>query len=90
MALKGIELLFCSCDEKTVTQQDLDEPSHRLDVDKCIVQAVPEHAKLDDVFSLSTKHGDAYYLQVIIYGAVLSEPELLCFHPSLKVWFLNF
>ena len=63
-ALKGIELLFYHCDEKTVTQQDLDEPSHRLDIDRCIVQAVPEHAKLENVFSLSSKHGNAYYLQV--------------------------
>eukprot|EP00794_Sanderia_malayensis_P002640 gene2640-3057_t len=63
VALKGIELMFYDCDEKTVTSQDLDEPSHRLDIDKCIVQAVPEHAKLDDVFSLSTKHGNTYYLQ---------------------------
>lgn len=64
IALKGIELLFYNCDEKTVTVQDLDEPSHRLDVNRCIVQAVPEHAKLDNVFSLSSQHGDAYYLQV--------------------------
>ena len=64
IALKGIELLFYNCDEKTVTVQDLDEPSHRLDINRCIVQAVPEHAKLDNVFSLSSQHGDAYYLQV--------------------------
>eukprot|EP00112_Aurelia_sp_Birch-Aquarium-sp1_P015853 Seg3542.1 transcript_id=Seg3542.1/GoldUCD/mRNA.D3Y31 product="Protein still life isoforms C/SIF type 2" protein_id=Seg3542.1/GoldUCD/D3Y31 len=80
VALKGIELLFCSCDEKTVTQQDLDEPSHRLDVDKCIVQAVPEHAKLDDVFSLSTKHGDAYYLQTT--NQVEVENWIHCIHSA--------
>ncbi|XP_065057687.1 protein still life, isoforms C/SIF type 2-like isoform X1 [Rhopilema esculentum] len=79
-ALKGIELLFYHCDEKTVTQQDLDEPSHRLDIDRCIVQAVPEHAKLENVFSLSSKHGNAYYLQTT--SQVEVENWIHCIHTA--------
>lgn len=63
VALKGIEMLFYHADEKTVTTDDLDEPSYRLDVDCSIVQAVPEYTRLENVFSLSSKHGNAYYLQ---------------------------
>ena len=63
VALKGTELMFYHADEKTVTNDDLDEPSHQLDVDNCIAQAVPEYPRLENVFSLSTKHGNAYYLQ---------------------------
>lgn len=66
VALKGIEMLFYHADEKTVTTDDLDEPSYRLDVDCSIVQAVPEYTRLENVFSLSSKHGNAYYLQVLI------------------------
>ena len=64
VALKGIELLFYNADEKTATTDDLDEPVFELDVDACIVQAVPEHARLENVFSLSARNGNAYYLQV--------------------------
>jgi len=80
IALKGIELLFYNCDEKTVTLQDLDEPCHRLDVDRCIVQPVPEHAKLDNVFSLSSKHGNAYYLQST--SQVEVENWIHCIHSA--------
>lgn len=66
VALKGVELLFYNADEKTVTTDDLDEPVFELDVDGCIVQAVPEHARLENVFSLSSKNGNAYYLQVCV------------------------
>ena len=77
VALKGIELLLYHCDENSVTSQDLDEPSYRLDVDRCIVQAVPEHAKLENVISLSSKHGNAYYLQVVCFFSLLLLVEPL-------------
>jgi len=66
VALKGIELLFYQVDEKSVVStEDMDEPHFQLDVDSCIVQNVPEYTRLENVFSICTKHGNAYYLQVI-------------------------
>lgn len=64
VALKGLEMLFYQADEKSVTTDDMDDPSFQLDVDACLVQAVPEYTRLENVFSLSTKSGNAYYLQV--------------------------
>lgn len=64
VALKGVELLFFQADEKTVTTEDMNEPTFQLDVDSCLVQAVPEYTRLENVFSICTKQGNAYYLQV--------------------------
>ena len=64
VTLKGVELVFYHANEHTVTTDDLDEASYRLGIDCCIAQPVPEYARLENVFSLSTKHGNAYYFQV--------------------------
>lgn len=64
ITLKSAALNFYQCNEKTVSAQDLDDPSFSLEIDSCIAQAVPEHAKLDHVFSVSTRLGEAYYFQV--------------------------
>uniref|UniRef100_A0A7M5X061 Uncharacterized protein n=2 Tax=Clytia hemisphaerica TaxID=252671 RepID=A0A7M5X061_9CNID len=63
VALKGVELLFFQADEKTVTTEDMNEPTFQLDVDSSLVQAVPEYTRLENVFSICTKQGNAYYLQ---------------------------
>ena len=60
-----MELLFHQADEKTVTTDDMNEPTFQLDVDDCLVQTVPEYTQLENVFSMSTKYGHAYYLQVL-------------------------
>ena len=64
VTLKGMELLFHHADEKTVTTDDMNEPTFQLDVDDCLVQTVPEYTRLENVFSICTKYGHAYYLQV--------------------------
>ena len=50
--------------DRTVSPQDLDDPTFILEIDGCIAQAVPEHAKLDHVFSVSSRLGEGYYFQV--------------------------
>lgn len=65
VSLKSGALNFYFCNEKTVSPQDLDEPSFSLEIDGCVAQAVPEHAKLDHVFSVSSRLGEAYFFQVI-------------------------
>ena len=65
VALKNGALNFHNCNEKTVSPQDLDESNFTLEIDGCIAQAVPEHAKLDHVFSVSSRLGEAYYFQVL-------------------------
>ena len=67
VALKGMEMAFYDAEEKTASLEDLDKPSFNLDIDWCIVQAAPEYADLENVFSLSTSSGNAYYLQVGVY-----------------------
>ena len=37
-----------------------------------IAQAVPEHPKRDNIFSLSTAFGDAYLFQVNFHSAIQS------------------
>lgn len=64
VSLKNGALNFYFCNEKTVSPQDLDEPNFSLEIDGCIAQAVPEHAKLDHVFSVSSRLGEAYFFQV--------------------------
>ena len=64
VSLRSGALNFYFCNEKTVSPQDLDEPSFSLEIDGCIAQAVPEHAKLDHVFSVSSRLGEAYFFQV--------------------------
>lgn len=63
VSLKNGALNFFFCNEKTVSPQDLDEPNFSLEIDGCIAQAVPEHAKLDHVFSVSSRLGEAYFFQ---------------------------
>ena len=64
VTLKNGALNLHHCNEKNVSTQDLDDPTFTMEIDGCIAQAVPEHAKFDHVFSISTRLGDAYYLQV--------------------------
>ena len=64
VSLKNGALNFYVCNEKTVSPQDLDDPTFILEIDGCIAQAVPEHAKLDHVFSVSSRLGEGYYFQV--------------------------
>ena len=64
VSLKNGALNFYFCNEKTVSPQDLDEPNFSLEIDGCIAQAVPEHAKLDHVLSVSSRLGEAYFFQV--------------------------
>ncbi|XP_029197221.2 protein still life, isoforms C/SIF type 2-like [Acropora millepora] len=63
VSLKNGALNFYVCNEKTVSPQDLDDPTFILEIDGCIAQAVPEHAKLDHVFSVSSRLGEGYYFQ---------------------------
>ena len=64
--LKGCELnLYLQCDEKDVGSIDLHNPSNVMKLDGCLAQAVPEHAKLENVFGVSTQNGDVYYFQVL-------------------------
>ncbi|XP_032228950.1 protein still life, isoform SIF type 1 isoform X2 [Nematostella vectensis] len=63
MTLRSAALNFYLCNEKTVSAQDLDDPTFSIEIDGCIAQAVPEHAKLDHVFSVSMRLGEAYYFQ---------------------------
>ena len=64
VSLKSGALNFYFCNEKTVSPQDLDEPNFSLEIDGCVAQAVPEHAKLDHVFSVSSRLGEGYFFQV--------------------------
>lgn len=63
VSLKSGALNFYFCNEKTVSPQDLDEPNFSLEIDGCVAQAVPEHAKLDHVFSVSSRLGEGYFFQ---------------------------
>ncbi|CAG5118110.1 unnamed protein product, partial [Candidula unifasciata] len=62
VCLKGTTLLFFDCDdESTVTAHTV--PRHILVIEGAISQAVPEHPKRENIFSLSTACGDAYLFQ---------------------------
>ena len=78
VALKGVEMLFFLADDKSVMAEDMGAPSFELDVDACLVQGVPEYTRLENVFSLSTKHGSAYYLQVLYITFILLIYSKLC------------
>lgn len=74
VCLKGTTLLFYSCDavkssatgsstpgERSGHSSSAElTPKHLIFVDACLVQAVPEHPRRDNVFCLSTSFGDAY------------------------------
>ncbi|KAL3882118.1 hypothetical protein ACJMK2_028489, partial [Sinanodonta woodiana] len=62
VCLKGTVLLFFDCN---VESEDYEErvPKHILVIEGAIAQAVPEHPKRENIFSLSTAFGDAYLLQ---------------------------
>ncbi|CAG5121636.1 unnamed protein product, partial [Candidula unifasciata] len=62
VCLKGTTLLFFDCDEESsVTENSI--PKHILVIEGGISQAVPEHPKRENIFSLSTACGDAYLFQ---------------------------
>ena len=63
--LKDNQMNLYQCDEKDMGSLDMSFPSVVVKVDGCLAQAIPEHAKLENVFGLSTKDGDAFYFQVL-------------------------
>ncbi|XP_036357057.1 protein still life, isoform SIF type 1 isoform X5 [Octopus sinensis] len=68
VCLKGTMLLFFDCDEESAITEE-SAPRHVLGVryfsviEGGIAQAVPEHPKRENIFSLSTAFGDAYLFQ---------------------------
>ncbi|XP_021361265.1 protein still life, isoform SIF type 1-like [Mizuhopecten yessoensis] len=64
VCLKGTVLLFFDCDEETLIDENT-IPRHILVIEGGITQAVPEHPKRDNIFSLSTAFGDAYLFQAL-------------------------
>ena len=66
VVLKGYQLNLYQCDEKDVGTIDLYQTDTTVELDCCLAQAVPEHAKLEHVFGISTQNGEAYYFQVIL------------------------
>ncbi|XP_050393235.1 protein still life, isoform SIF type 1 isoform X3 [Patella vulgata] len=62
ICLKGTTLLFFECDEESAVNEN-SVPRHILVIEGGISQAVPEHPKRDNIFSLSTACGDAFLLQ---------------------------
>ncbi|CAL1547658.1 unnamed protein product [Lymnaea stagnalis] len=62
VCLKGTTLLFFDCDEESSVTENI-IPRHILVIEGGIAQAVPEHPKRDNIFSLSTACGDAYLFQ---------------------------
>lgn len=62
VCLKGTMLLFFDCDEESAITED-SAPRHVLVIEGGIAQAVPEHPKRENIFSLSTAFGDAYLFQ---------------------------
>ncbi|KAL4232685.1 T-lymphoma invasion and metastasis-inducing protein 1 [Mactra antiquata] len=62
VCLKGTVLLFYDGDIDNVTVEE-SIPRHMLVIEGGISQAVPEHPKRDNIFSLSTAFGDAYLFQ---------------------------
>ena len=65
--LKDNQMNLYQCDEKDMGSLDMNSPSVVVKVDGCLAQAIPEHAKLENVFGLSTKDGDAFYFQVLFH-----------------------
>ena len=59
------------------TKSDSDLIVHSPVIEGGIAQAVPEHPKRDNIFSLSTACGDAYLFQVRNYRQ-LSHGYLIC------------
>ncbi|GAB1600635.1 protein still life, isoform SIF type 1-like isoform X8 [Argonauta hians] len=64
VCLKGTMLLFFDCDEESAITEE-SAPRHVLVIEGGIAQAVPEHPKRENIFSLSTAFGDAYLFQAI-------------------------
>ncbi|KAL5009978.1 hypothetical protein ScPMuIL_012283, partial [Solemya velum] len=62
VCLKGTLLLFYNHNEEHQGSED-SPPRHVLVLEGGIAQAVPEHPKRDNIFSLSTALGDGYLLQ---------------------------
>lgn len=65
--LKDNQMNLYQCDEKDMGSLDMNSASVVVKVDGCLAQAIPEHAKLENVFGLSTKDGDAFYFQVLFH-----------------------
>ncbi|XP_070190492.1 protein still life, isoform SIF type 1-like isoform X2 [Littorina saxatilis] len=62
VCLKGTTLLFFDSGEESAANQNA-VPRHILVIEGGIAQAVPEHPKRENIFSLSTACGDAYLFQ---------------------------
>ncbi|PVD27952.1 hypothetical protein C0Q70_10528 [Pomacea canaliculata] len=62
VCLKGTTLLFFDSGEESALSQNT-IPKHILVIEGGIAQAVPEHPKRENIFSLSTACGDAYLFQ---------------------------
>ncbi|KAK3098133.1 hypothetical protein FSP39_016489 [Pinctada imbricata] len=62
VCLKGTVLLFFEGGEESVISES-SIPRHILVIEGGIAQAVPEHPKRENIFSLSTAFGDAYLFQ---------------------------
>lgn len=59
----GCTLLFYETYGKGSPEQEL-SPRYALFAEDCIVQAIPEHPKKENVFCLSNTYGDVYLFQV--------------------------
>ncbi|KAL8579618.1 hypothetical protein ACOMHN_025571 [Nucella lapillus] len=62
VCLKGTTLLFFDSGEESAINQNA-VPRHILVIEGGIAQAVPEHPKRENIFSLSTACGDGYLFQ---------------------------
>uniref|UniRef100_A0A8C7CIF3 TIAM Rac1 associated GEF 2 n=1 Tax=Oncorhynchus kisutch TaxID=8019 RepID=A0A8C7CIF3_ONCKI len=62
VTLKGCTLLFYETYGKGSPEQEL-SPRYALFAEDCIVQAIPEHPKKENVFCLSNTYGDVYLFQ---------------------------
>ncbi|XP_076466563.1 protein still life, isoform SIF type 1-like isoform X2 [Babylonia areolata] len=62
VCLKGTTLLFFDSGEESAASQGT-VPRHILVIEGGIAQAVPEHPKRENIFSLSTACGDGYLFQ---------------------------
>ncbi|XP_075245652.1 uncharacterized protein LOC142339486 isoform X3 [Convolutriloba macropyga] len=62
--LRGVSLLFYSVAQgEQPAIEDTTQPACTLNIENCIGQAIPEHPKKENIFSLSTANGDVYLLE---------------------------
>ncbi|XP_061171231.1 protein still life, isoform SIF type 1-like isoform X4 [Saccostrea echinata] len=74
VCLKGTVLLFYDCSEETAITED-SIPRHILVIESAIAQAVPEHPKRDNIFSVSTAFGDAYLFEAT---SLMEQESWIC------------